>query len=133
MSVTLNAAAVLAIALFPGNPHTGPGDLSGDLPPKPAVSVAAAGVCAPSSAIAYEITTHNAPVNTTGVEMQWMDENGATSQSIGKQGTVPSGDGVFEVRALMHTTTDLYASSWQQVVVDCGTDLPLRGTPDFTG
>ena len=82
---------------------------------------------------APRITTHHSPDNATGIEMQWMDDNGATSQNLAEQDTVPSGEGVFDVRALLHTTTEFYASNWQEVVVECDTDLPLRGTPDFTG
>lgn len=108
-------------------------DLDGDLEPDPKVFIDAASSCKGAFGIAYSITTHHAPANTTGVEMQWMDENGATSQSLAQQATVPSGEGVFEVRALLHTTTGFYASDWQQVVVDCAPDLPLRATPDFTG
>ncbi|QPE04509.1 hypothetical protein IT882_15490 [Microbacterium schleiferi] len=108
-------------------------DLDGDLAPKPKVTVTADASCGTAAGIAYVITTHNAPVTATGVEFQWMDENGATSQSLAQTGTVPSGEGLFDVRALLHTTTGFYASDWQEVVIDCDNDLPLRANPDFTG
>ena len=134
MSLTLSVGAALAIAAFTAGPGVpGPGDLSGDLPPKPKVAVAAAAVCDPSRGISYEITTQHAPDNMTGLEMQWKDKNGATSQSLGQSGTVPSGEGVFDVRALMHTTKGFYASGWQEVVVDCSVDRPRRDHPTFTG
>ena len=108
-------------------------DLDGDLEPDPKVFIDAAATCDPVAGITYVITTHHSPDNATGIEMQWMDDNGATSQNLAEQDTVPSGEGVFDVRALLHTTTEFYASNWQEVVVECDTDLPLRGTPDFTG
>lgn len=116
-----------------GSAHYAIDDLDGDLPPTPSVTVTADASCGLSAGITYAISTHNAPATATGVEMQWMDENGATGQSIGEEGTVPSGEGVFDVRALLHTTTGFYASDWQEVVVDCDNDLPLRANPDFTG
>ena len=144
MSFSLSLATALAIAATTaaGPAVPGPGDLDGDLPPKPKVHVAAEAVCDPTRGISYEITTQHAPDTMTGLEMQWMDKNGATSQSIGQSSTVPSGEGTFDVRALMHTTTTFYASEWQEVVVDCTTDdgprrvnpdAPRRVNPTFTG
>ncbi len=147
MNATLTSATALALTLFAGIPaaflaapaaaaptvHTDIDDLDGDLEPDPKVFIDAAATCDPVAGITYVITTHHSPDNATGIEMQWMDDNGATSQNLAEQDTVPSGEGVFDVRALLHTTTEFYASNWQEVVVECDTDLPLRGTPDFTG
>lgn len=136
MNTALISGTAVAIALFAGIPAHAMGDIddiSGDLPPKPKVFVQADAVCDDEPGITYSISTHNAPANTSGLEMQWMDENGAVGQNIAQASTVPSGEGVFQVRALLHTTTTFYASDWQEVVVDCAIDFPLTGTPDFTG
>ncbi|MEV8273574.1 hypothetical protein [Microbacterium sp. NPDC077184] len=132
----LPAAAVAAPTVIAPGASTVPSDiddLDGDLAPDPKVVIDVAATCEPGAGIAYSITIQHEPENATGVEMQWMDEGGATGQSIGAEATVPSGEGVFDVRALLHTTTGFIASEWQDVVVDCAADLPLRGTPDFTG
>ncbi|MDZ8200742.1 hypothetical protein RZO50_04420 [Microbacterium sp. SSW1-59] len=150
MNATLTSATALALTLVAGLPatllaapaaaapttataHTDIDDFDGDLEPDPKVFIEASATCEPGAGITYAITTHHSPDNATGIEMQWMDENGATAQNLAEHDTVPSGEGVFDVRALLHTTTGFYASDWHQVIVDCDTDLPLLGTPDFTG
>jgi hypothetical protein len=114
---------------------------------EPKVGIDAHPRCDAEPGFSYTIHVAHPPKGDLTYEAQWRRVGGALHSVEGAGGSIASGEGDFQVRAVVHTTgTTFYRSAFVDVTVDCpdepGTtdpdpepepDQPRPATPTFTG
>lgn len=78
-------------------------------------------VCEPDAHLTYAIQVVDAPNGDQAHKAQWRELGGAVQSVEGANGTIPSGEGTFEVRGVLYVQGQqgFFASDWTQVTVDC--------------
>jgi hypothetical protein len=114
-------------------------------PDDPVVTIDVQPRCEPHAGIAYEIEVESPPQGALAYKAQWREQGGQVHTVDGQQGVIPTGEGYFEIRGVLHYQgPGFYATEFVGVTVDCADDpggggsfppddAPRPGTPTFTG
>lgn len=108
-------------------------------PPEPTVTIDAHGVCDPHAGIDYAIAVQNPPDGAIAYKAQWRVPDGQVQTVDGQSGVIPTGEGHFEIRGVLHYQgPGFYPTEFTDVTVDCdddypGGDRPIIVRPNFTG
>lgn len=113
---------------------------------EPHVTIDVEPYCEPQPGIAYEIHVESPPQGALAYKAQWREPGGPVQTVDGQTGTIPTGEGDFEIRGVLHYQgPGFYPTDFVEVTVDCPdgggggggenppSDLPLPGLPNFTG
>lgn len=130
-----------AVVLLNGRPilRTGWTDVTVDCEdPEPTVTIDVSPHCEPDAGLSYAIEVDSPPEGNIAFKAQWRGEDGQIHTVDGQSGTIATGEGVFEIRGVLHYQgPGFYATEFTEVVITCDdgepVDPPLTGTPNFTG
>lgn len=120
----------------------GPDDLKQPEGGEPTVTIDVEPRCAPQPGVAYEIFVDSPPPGALAYNAQWREPAGQVQTVDGQSGVLPTGEGDFEIRGVLHHQgPGFYPTDFVEVAVDCpdpgdggrSDDPPLVGTPNFTG
>lgn len=106
--------------------------------PEPQVTIDVTPHCVPEAGVAYEIDVVSPPEGAVAYKAQWRGTDGDVHTVDGQSGTIPTGEGAFEIRGVLHYQgPGFYATDFVDVAIDCTDDTPddapLPGVPNFTG
>ena len=130
--------------LEPDPEPQGPDDLKQPEGAEPTVTIGVEPRCVPQPGIAYEISVDSPPPGALAYKAQWREPGGQVQTVDGQSGVLPTGEGDFEIRGVLHYQgPGFYPTDFVEVAVDCPDDPggggdryddpPLVGTPNFTG
>jgi hypothetical protein len=122
----------------------GPDDFKQPEGGEPTVTIDVEPRCAPQPGVAYEISVDSPPPGALAYKAQWREPGGQVQTVDGQSGSIPTGEGEFEIRGVLHYQgPGFYPTDFVEVAVDCpgdpgagdgrSDDPPLVGTPNFTG
>jgi hypothetical protein len=109
---------------------------------RPNVTIDVLPTCDPDG-LHYEIDVDHAPAGPVAYKAQWRALGGGVHVVDGQTGEIPTGEGAFEIRGVLHDQgPGMHVSEWVRAVVGCP-DQPVDprdpdddirpGVPTFTG